>query len=319
MVDLPRLDIEAIASRRKMEWQRLQRRKHFSLMKSIEQSVPWWLFIIAGVMFALSAPHTASVFNRLTPGWGWLAPLGVEFGLLYAAFRRKQVRIRKEKVPRPLWAFEILMFTTAIIVNGAGALAAVVSAGNIDTMSLDGIARGFTAMPITVQTSLLLVPFAAFIIPIGTGVTGEGLAQLILDRQKVDDQLDLAWRDVARAEIYQALFAEYTRRGLDALSAKREASALSAGYIGGRVTDTRPALSVSVRPDTPQVSAASLPAPVRSATADGTDKRTAVVRWLSDHPDEADAISVRKLAEATGASKTTAHEVLREYRANGRH
>lgn len=319
MVDLPRLDVEAIANRRKMDWMRAERRKHFSLMKSIEQSVPWWLFIIAGVMFALSAPHTASVFDRLTPGWGWLAPLGVEFGLLYAAFRRKQVRIKREKAPRSLWVLEVLLFVTAVIVNGAGSLAAAVNTTNIDTMSLATIIRDFGTMPITVQTSLLLVPFAAFIIPIGTGVTGEGLATLILERQAVDDQLELAWRDVSRAELYQALFAEYTRRGIDPLSAKREASALSAGYVGGRVADVRTTPSIAVRSDVPQVSAASLPAPVRSAPVDAPDKRTLVVQWLSEHPDEADNISVRKLAEATGASKTTAHEVLREYRANGRH
>src|SRR5258706_9698239 len=42
--------------------------------------------LVALVLYGLSAPHTASVFDKLTPGWGWIAPVGVEFGLLYRHF-----------------------------------------------------------------------------------------------------------------------------------------------------------------------------------------------------------------------------------------
>jgi hypothetical protein len=64
---------------------------------------------------------TAGVFDKLTPGWGFIAPVGVEFGLLYAAVRRKAGKIQKESLPWTLWALETLLSLTAMLVNGAGA------------------------------------------------------------------------------------------------------------------------------------------------------------------------------------------------------
>lgn len=314
MQDQYTVDVERIASQRKAQWMKAARAKRFDLMRAIDHSVPYWLIIIALVMFVLSAPHTASVFDQLTPGWGWSAPLGVEFGLLYAAFRRKRARIKREKTPASLWLLEGLLFITAVVVNGAGSLQAAVSASKISAMSLVSIVEQFGAMSVTVQIGLILVPLAAFIIPIGTGVTGEGLASLILEWRAADDGLEDTWREVIKTELYQALFAELTRRGVSAVDARREASALSAGYVGGRVADVSPRLSGPVRADTSQVSALVVSEPVRTAPADVPDKRTLVVQWLSDHPDEALSISVRKLAEAVGVSKTLAHEVLNEYR-----
>jgi hypothetical protein len=62
-------------------------------------SVPYWIVVVALVHYGLSAPHTAGVFDKLTPGWGFIAPIGVEFGLLYAAFRRRLARAEKQPLP----------------------------------------------------------------------------------------------------------------------------------------------------------------------------------------------------------------------------
>src|SRR5512146_297325 len=64
----------------------------------IAESVPYWIILVALVLYGLSAPHTASVFDKLTPGWGWIAPIGVEFGLIYAAFRRRFAQHLNETV-----------------------------------------------------------------------------------------------------------------------------------------------------------------------------------------------------------------------------
>jgi hypothetical protein len=82
---------------------------------------------VALVLYGLSAPHTAGVFDKLTPGWGWIAPIGVEFGLLYSAFRRRLARTRQEALPWTLWALECLLFLTAMLVNGAGAFTSVIA------------------------------------------------------------------------------------------------------------------------------------------------------------------------------------------------
>jgi hypothetical protein len=87
--------------------------------------------------------HTAAVFDKLTPSWRWIAPVGVEFGLLYAAFRRRLAKHSTEAVPWTLWALEILLFLTAMLVNGTGAFTSVVSATKLDTLSFSAIREGF--------------------------------------------------------------------------------------------------------------------------------------------------------------------------------
>src|SRR5512132_1898904 len=94
-------------------------------------SVPYWIILVALVLYGLSAPHTAGVFDKLTPGWGFIAPVGVEFGLLYAAFRRRLALHSNEAIPWTLWTLEVLLFLTAMLVNGAGAFTSVVSSAEL--------------------------------------------------------------------------------------------------------------------------------------------------------------------------------------------
>ena len=82
------LDIPAIRAQAREEWEAKARRA-LTVQERIGESVPWWLVLIAGVFFLLSVPHTVAVFNKITPLVGYVAPVGVEFGLLYAAFRRR--------------------------------------------------------------------------------------------------------------------------------------------------------------------------------------------------------------------------------------
>jgi hypothetical protein len=83
----------------------------------LADSVSYWIILVALVLFGLSAPHTAGVFDKLTPGWGWKAPIGVEFGLLYTAFRRRMAKAAKQALPWTLWALELLLFVTVMLVT----------------------------------------------------------------------------------------------------------------------------------------------------------------------------------------------------------
>src|SRR5690348_7484039 len=98
-------------------------------------SVPYWIIVVALVLYGLSAPHTAGVFDKLTPGFGFLAPVGVEFGLLYTAFSRQRAKGRKLALPWTLKALELLLFITAMLVNGAGAFTSVVASVNLANLS----------------------------------------------------------------------------------------------------------------------------------------------------------------------------------------
>jgi hypothetical protein len=91
------INIEQIYRQERQRWLREEAPRK-SIRDRISDSVLYWLVVVALVLYGLSAPHTASVFDKLTSGWDWTAPIGVEFGLLYTAFRRRYARATGESV-----------------------------------------------------------------------------------------------------------------------------------------------------------------------------------------------------------------------------
>src|SRR5579863_483746 len=140
------IDVETIYRQERQRWIREEAPRK-SVRDVIAQSVPYWIILVALVLYGLSAPHTAGVFDKLTPGWGFIAPIGVEFGLLYSAFRRRLAKSVNEPLPWTLWALEMLLFVTAMLVNGAGAFSSVVTATQIDTLSFTAIVQRFGDLP----------------------------------------------------------------------------------------------------------------------------------------------------------------------------
>src|SRR6185503_4080075 len=130
------LDIQAIYRQERQRWMKEEAPRK-SVRDGIAESVPYWIILVALVLFGLSAPHTAGVFDKLTPGWGWLAPIGVKFGLLYTAFRRRLINTAKQPLPWTLRALEILLFLTAMLVNGAGSFTSVVNATQLINLSFN--------------------------------------------------------------------------------------------------------------------------------------------------------------------------------------
>ncbi|MHB8630221.1 MAG: hypothetical protein ACYDEO_28990 [Aggregatilineales bacterium] len=170
------VDMETIYRDERERWLREEAPRK-TVRNVIAQSVPYWIVLVAAVLYGLSAPHTASVFDKLTPGWGWIAPIGVEFGLLYAAFHRRLARHNHDAIAWTLWALEILLFLTAMLVNGAGAFSSVVAATQLDNLSFAAIAAQFGALPATSQAALIRAALAAFIIPIGALVAALALSR----------------------------------------------------------------------------------------------------------------------------------------------
>src|SRR5258705_6049141 len=175
------INVEAIYRQERQRWMREEAPRR-SLRDMIAGSVSYWIILVALVLYGLSAPHTASIFDKLTPGWHWIAPIGVEFGLLYTALRRRVARFASEKVTWTLWLPEVLLFLTAMLVNGAGAFTSVVSAMNLDRLSFAALAEQFGALPATSQAAIVMAVLSAFFIPIRALGAGEGLALLGLER-----------------------------------------------------------------------------------------------------------------------------------------
>jgi hypothetical protein len=189
------LNVETIYRQERQRWVKEEAPRR-SFRDILTGSVPYWIILVAAVLYGLSAPHTAGVFDKLTPGWGWLAPVGVEFGLLYAAFRRRLAKAEKELLPWTLWALEILLFLTAILVNGAGSFVSVIAATQLTNLSFAAIIGEFGRLPATSQAALIMAGLSAFIIPIGALVAGDGLAALALERRTGNDFREQRWQEV---------------------------------------------------------------------------------------------------------------------------
>jgi hypothetical protein len=65
---------------------------------------------------------------------------------------------------------EILLFLTAVLVNGARAFASVIAAVQLESLSFAAIASQFGQFPATSQAALIMAGLSAFIIPIGAPV-----------------------------------------------------------------------------------------------------------------------------------------------------
>jgi len=302
------INVEAIYRQERQRWMREEAPRR-SLRDHIAESVPYWIILVALVLYGLSAPHTASIFDKLTPGWGWIAPIGVEFGLLYTAFRRRVARFASEKVTWTLWLLEILLFLTAMLVNGAGAFTSVVSAIDLQQLSFAALVEQFGALPATSQAAIVMAVLSAFIIPIGALVAGEGLALLVLERRNGLNLREAEWREVAFLTTYRAMFVRYLHSGLQDRDAKLKAMAEVKGYLSAGNSSSVRALSAgSVQP--------AHSAQESSLQLSGT--KASIRAYLDANPD-ARRMSINQVLALLGergirTSRTTVAEVLRETR-----
>lgn len=305
MNEIPAIDIDAIRAETKRRW-KASNQDQRGFLALIDKTVPGWLIIIAMVMYALSAPHTASMFEKITPGWGWVSPLGVEFGLVYVAFRRKRSEKRHLKTPWSSWIMVILLFITSIVVNGAGALSAAVTATGITDLSFIQVVQQFGTFPVLTQVAFLLVILAALIIPLGTTVAGEGLAALFFDRDLASDDLDKRWVEVEYHELRQAFFTAYTRAGMRPGEAKRQASVLASGFLEHNQPEPIPTEIPATVPSRPTGTPGQ---PEDQPPGQPKSKRDQARDILAANP-ELSQLSYRQLEARTGIDKNAWQAVI---------
>ena len=320
-------DIQLIRARAFSEWKR-EYRQRLGVQERIGASVPWWLIIIATVFYLLSAPHTAATFNLLTPGWGWAAPVGVEMGTVYVAFRRYQLKGDKKRSPVSLEVFFVLVVFIAVLVNGAGSLSAVVDGVNLTALSLADIFRQFGTFPATTQVALILVPIASLVIPIGALVAGEGVAALILERRIRGDLIEQEWRRVSAEVEFRYLRDSAVQAGITPKVAATWASALV------RELSVSKASNLPIPGHDGQLPDATVGQPLPLANGAAADEKQAngtavhgngqgyvrkpdaqelVRNYLDAHP-ESVSMSVRELAPLIGVGKSTVAQVLKTVR-----
>lgn len=302
------IDMETIYRHERARWMRDEAPRK-SIRDVIAAIVPYWIVLVALVLYCLSAPHTAGVFEKLTPNWGWIAPVGVEFGLLYAAFRRRLARDSRQSLPWTLWALELLLFLTSILVNGTGAFTSVVMATGLDALSFAVIFDQFGELPAISQAALVMAGLSAFIIPIGTLVAGEGLAAIVLEKRITSDFREERWRDVEFTLFYRAVFVRYLQQGMADRDAKLRALSEVKGYLGKATASPVQALPAGSAQSVQHVQ-------VKSVQANGIKGK--IHAFLIENPDAA-RLSINDVQTALGeqgvrAGRTTVAEVLREVR-----
>jgi hypothetical protein len=68
------IDLEKLYRQEQRRWLREEAPRR-SFRDILTGSVPYWIVLVALVLYGLSAPPTAGVFDKLTPGWGFIARL----------------------------------------------------------------------------------------------------------------------------------------------------------------------------------------------------------------------------------------------------
>lgn len=207
---------------------------------------------------------------------------------------------------------EALLFLTSMLVNGAGLFTSVVEAVQLENLSFAAIVEGFGNLPATSQAALTMALLAAFIIPIGALVAGDGLAALALDRRTGSDFREQRWQEVEFTVIYRAVFVRYLQQGIGQRDARQRAASEVKGYLAkGNVSGVR------------QLSAPNGYSGQNAQRANGQNRQRGSVKdhiraYLADNPDLTQlsvnqVLSSLKIASVK-TGRTTVAEVLQEWR-----
>ena len=207
---------------------------------------------------------------------------------------------------------EILLFITAILVNGAGAFVSVVAVTGLDSLSFAAIIHEFSTIPATSQAALVMAALSALIIPIGTLVAGDGLADLTLQKRENTDFREVKWQEVEYEVIYRAVFVQYMQQGLTEKSARKRSLSAVHGYLGSVQTSSVRLLSA------PSEQTGQSAHNGHHANGQSGSVKETINEFLDTHP-EVSELSVNGVLDAlqeaeVKAGRTSVAEVLRERR-----
>lgn len=303
-------NVAEVRQRAREDWEHQQKQRK-SRIEKISGWIDYWIIFFVLSFVLLSIPHTVKVFDMITPTFGKPAFIGLEVGLLYRSFRGKIARKRDEQLHLSLRLLGWLMFVVLIVANGAGSFIAIADSQQaIDGLSLAQLLDSWPQLPAQAQIALILVPLAAIMIPVGTIVGGEGLAALFLEVREEGNPLDEQWQEVAQDVEFLALRDAALALGHSPKTANKWAAQV---VDMDAVSNSVP---LSVRPDMSAERKGS--DTVGHNTGQGYSKQMSAVdmanAYLDNHGDP--GVTVREFAEMVGIGKTTAANVLRDYRAS---
>ncbi len=151
-----------------------------------------------------------------------------------------------------------------------------------------------------------MAALAAFIIPIGTLVAGEGLAAIVLERRIGVDYREVRWREVEFTLVYRAVFVRFLQQGLNEREARQRAVSQVKGYLK---TGDSSAVRLLSAPDGQGG---------QGANGQADSVKASVHAYLRANPDIA-TFSVNQVLAAlkqagVEAGRTTVAEALKEFK-----
>ncbi|MEL6408724.1 MAG: hypothetical protein AAFR81_30440, partial [Chloroflexota bacterium] len=195
--------------------------------------------------------------------------------------------------------------------NGAGAFVSVVSVTNLDSLSFAAIMENFGTIPATSQAALIMAALSSLIIPIGTLVAGDGLADLTLEQREARNFKEQGWKAVERDVLYRALYVQFRDEGIRDKQARQRASAAVQGYLGSPVSPIR-----SLSAPSEQSQQAGHNGQITHEQPESV--KTRIQTYLAEHPEllELSVNGVLSVLHENGvqAGRTSVAEVLREQR-----
>lgn len=195
------IDVAQVEVQARNQWER-ERRKRMTLAEYIINGLPLGLVVMVLVFWLLSAPHTVSVLDIITPGFGWVAPVGFEISILVLS-----ALIEAGWRSRMTYGLLGLLILMAVMVNTAGSFMVVVaSATEISGMTFAQIMGQWPVLPAVNQVALLLVLPIGIAVPFIGKLAGDGVVKIALGRVELASaNADDLWEMARDKQVKSAL------------------------------------------------------------------------------------------------------------------
>lgn len=199
------IDVSQVARDARGRWEKTERGR-LSVESKLLNLLPIGLVVMVLVFYSLSAPHTAHILDMVTPGWGIVAPVGFEIGLLIIS-ALMEAGWHARIMHGVLW----LLLSMSVVINVAASFLVVVSASpvvgeDITKYTFQDLVGLYPTLPASIQIVLLMVIPVGFTIPVITKLAGEAVVKLALGKVELSStSLDELWAKVEQREVKSAL------------------------------------------------------------------------------------------------------------------
>lgn len=236
------IDVAEIEEQARKAWESKNARRR-SLAQWITWSLPGTLVVVFTVFYLLSAPHTVAMLDVITPGWGWISPVGFELAIvILAAIQEVGWSTRLTK------SILMALLLVAIIVNVSGGFISVVSHDTpgddtstqavpeeaIEDLTVSELWGRYGALSATKQITIFLAVIIGVLIPVMGKFTGEVIIKLAMGKIILQtEDTETQWAKSKAYEVRNALMSAALKLG----AGHKTASNWSAGIVQERYRD----------------------------------------------------------------------------------